>query len=137
MSGPSRPGSKMSVRFSAKGTFLLAWIVLLGMVVCQGARLNSPNVGNATNMSPESTGDPSSLLPLRFRDDPDESYWSGGGQYDPPVKAPGLTDEEFNETWRGMPNTLKIGILMPYTPNENSAYRTTISRISLSVSHRI
>ncbi|KAF9429570.1 hypothetical protein BGZ94_010276 [Podila epigama] len=52
--------------------------------------------------------------------------------YDPPIKAPQLTNEEFNLTWRGVPGTIKIGVLLPFT-DPDAGYRTILSRISLSV----
>ncbi|KAI8603788.1 periplasmic binding protein-like I [Dissophora ornata] len=53
--------------------------------------------------------------------------------YDPPYHAPGLTDEEFNETWWGLPNTLKIGVLLPFTVVTGPSNSRNFSRISLSV----
>ncbi|KAF9438605.1 hypothetical protein BGZ76_006504 [Entomortierella beljakovae] len=53
--------------------------------------------------------------------------------YDPPYHAPGLTDEEFSDTWHGVPNTLKIGVLLPFTPGNDTSYKKVLSRISLSV----
>ncbi|KAF8935822.1 hypothetical protein BGZ52_002741 [Haplosporangium bisporale] len=53
-------------------------------------------------------------------------------QYDPPIKPPQLTDEEFNQTWLGVPGTIKIGVLLPFT-DPDRGYRTILSRISLSV----
>jgi hypothetical protein len=53
--------------------------------------------------------------------------------YDTPIKPPQLTDEEFNQTWLGVPGTIKIGVLLPFT-DPDKGYRTILSRISLSVS---
>ncbi|KAF9393247.1 hypothetical protein CPC16_002475 [Podila verticillata] len=53
-------------------------------------------------------------------------------QYDPPIKPPQFTDEEFNQTWLGVPGTIKIGVLLPFT-DPDRGYRTILSRISLSV----
>lgn len=137
MSGPPRLNSKIPARLLTKATFLLAWVVLLGIVACQGALLDELNVGKMTSMTSEATEDPSSFQVHQFYDDPDDTFWIGHNDYDTPMRAPGLTDEEFQETWHGAPNTLKIGILMPFTPNPLKPYRTTMSRINLSVSHRI
>lgn len=54
--------------------------------------------------------------------------------YDPPVRLPGMTDKEFNETYHGIPNTLKIGILLPFTSDPRYAYRDHVARVSFSVS---
>ncbi|KAF9325456.1 hypothetical protein BG006_011073, partial [Podila minutissima] len=51
--------------------------------------------------------------------------------YDPPIKPEQLTDEEFNQTWSGIPGTIKIGVLLPFT-DPDKGYRTIMSRISLS-----
>ncbi|CAO3564805.1 unnamed protein product [Mortierella alpina] len=53
--------------------------------------------------------------------------------YDPPVRLPGMTDQEFNETYHGVPNTLKIGVLLPFTPDPRYAYRDHVARVSFSV----
>ncbi|KAF9951611.1 hypothetical protein BGZ70_000907, partial [Mortierella alpina] len=53
--------------------------------------------------------------------------------YDPPVRLPGMTDEEFNETYHGVPNTLKIGVLLPFTSDPRYAYRDHVARVSFSV----
>ncbi|KAF9283651.1 hypothetical protein BGZ68_005235, partial [Mortierella alpina] len=53
--------------------------------------------------------------------------------YDPPVRLPGMTDKEFNETYHGIPNTLKIGILLPFTSDPRYAYRDHVARVSFSV----
>ncbi|KAG0025303.1 hypothetical protein BGZ82_010095, partial [Podila clonocystis] len=52
--------------------------------------------------------------------------------YDPPIKPEQLTEEEFNQTWSGIPGTIKIGVLLPFT-DPDRGYRTIVSRISLSV----
>ncbi|KAF9142503.1 hypothetical protein BG015_000807, partial [Linnemannia schmuckeri] len=52
--------------------------------------------------------------------------------YDPPYQIPGLTHEEFEDTWYGEPNTIKIGVLLPFSPNAQFPYMTPLSRISLS-----
>ncbi|KAG0256274.1 hypothetical protein BG011_004642 [Mortierella polycephala] len=44
-----------------------------------------------------------------------------------------MTEEEFQETLFGVPNTLKIGVLLPFTNDERNIYREYISRLSLSV----
>ncbi|KAF9927496.1 hypothetical protein FBU30_003213 [Linnemannia zychae] len=56
-----------------------------------------------------------------------------GYVYDPPYRIPGLTQKEFEETWFGVPNTIRIGVLLPFTINPRSGYMTPLSRISLSV----
>ncbi|KAG0294102.1 hypothetical protein BGZ96_001789 [Linnemannia gamsii] len=56
-----------------------------------------------------------------------------GSTYDPPYRIPGLTQEEYEETWDGEPDTIKIGVLLPFTPNVQFPYMTPLSRISLSV----
>lgn len=53
--------------------------------------------------------------------------------YDPPYQIPGLTHEEFDQTWYGGANTIKIGVLLPFSPNDQFPYMTPLSRISLSV----
>ncbi|KAF8943575.1 hypothetical protein BGZ47_005290 [Haplosporangium gracile] len=53
--------------------------------------------------------------------------------YDPPYQIPGLTHEEFEDTWYGEPNTIKIGVLLPFSPNAQFPYMMPLSRISLSV----
>ncbi|KAG0075959.1 hypothetical protein BGZ90_009314, partial [Linnemannia elongata] len=53
--------------------------------------------------------------------------------YDPPYQIPGLTHEEFDQTWYGAANTIKIGILLPFSPSVQFPYMTPLSRISLSV----
>jgi hypothetical protein len=44
-----------------------------------------------------------------------------------------MTDEEFKETWHGIPNTIKIGVLLPFSPENDTSYRRTYARVSLSV----
>lgn len=66
----------------------------------------------------------------------DSDHFTGddhGSTYDPPYRIPGLTQEEYEETWNGKPDTIKIGILLPFTPNALFPYMTPLSRISLSV----
>ncbi|KAK3819952.1 MAG: 7 transmembrane sweet-taste receptor of 3 GCPR-domain-containing protein [Benniella sp.] len=63
----------------------------------------------------------------------DEGISSGGEKYDPPFHAPGLTDEELDETWYETPNTIKIGVLLPFSPANDTSYRRTYARVSLSV----
>ncbi|KAG0378076.1 hypothetical protein BGX24_004803 [Mortierella sp. AD032] len=53
--------------------------------------------------------------------------------YDPPYRIPGLTQDEFEETWYGEHDTIKIGVLLPFSPNPQYPYMTPLSRISLSV----
>lgn len=53
--------------------------------------------------------------------------------YDPPIKPEPLTDEEFNQTWSGIPGTIKIGVLLPFTEPERG-FQPILSRVSLSVS---
>ncbi|KAF9137682.1 hypothetical protein BGX30_009999, partial [Mortierella sp. GBA39] len=53
--------------------------------------------------------------------------------YDPPYQIPGLTHDEFDQTWYGGVDTIKIGVLLPFTPNAQFPYMTPISRINLSV----
>ncbi|KAF9986010.1 hypothetical protein BGZ75_002308 [Mortierella antarctica] len=53
--------------------------------------------------------------------------------YDPPVHLPGMTDKEFNETYHGIPNTLKIGVLLPFTSDSRYTYRDHVARVSFSV----
>jgi hypothetical protein len=57
-----------------------------------------------------------------------------GSTYDPPYRIPGLTQEEYEETWNGEPDTIKIGVLLPFTSNAQFPYMAPLSRISLSVS---
>ncbi|KAG0028779.1 hypothetical protein BGZ81_004427 [Podila clonocystis] len=57
---------------------------------------------------------------------------NGDSLYDPPIKPEQLTEEEFNQTWSGIPGTIKIGVLLPFT-DPDRGYRTIASRISLSV----
>ncbi|KAG0328841.1 hypothetical protein BGZ99_004329 [Dissophora globulifera] len=74
-----------------------------------------------------------SLAPAPSAYVPGATQGPGRDVFDPPYHTPGLTDQELNETWWGLPNTLKIGILLPFTPIANFGYRSNISRISLSV----
>ncbi|KAG0309282.1 hypothetical protein BGZ98_003884 [Dissophora globulifera] len=74
-----------------------------------------------------------SLVPAPSAYVPGATQGPGRDVFDPPYHTPGLTDQELNETWWGLPNTLKIGILLPFTPIANFGYRSNISRISLSV----
>lgn len=139
----SRTRSKVSRRTNSRGsnqkrvisfpTLCLLGCILLGHAACQG-------VGTPTHLAAlasESTNTPHHAHDSSIREaDFDDDFWGRdrGSQYDPPVKPAGLTDEEFNQTWLGEPNTLKIGVLLPFTPNINYSYRATLSRISLSVS---
>ncbi|KAG0342662.1 hypothetical protein BG004_005625 [Podila humilis] len=70
---------------------------------------------------------PTPQCPVNASHDP-----SSDSSYDPPTKAPQLTEEEFQQTWLGIPGTIKIGVLLPFT-DPDKGYRTSLSRISLSV----
>ncbi|KAF9135679.1 hypothetical protein BGW39_001078 [Mortierella sp. 14UC] len=61
------------------------------------------------------------------------NYDEYDAMYDPPYRIPGLTQDEFEETWYGEDNTIKIGVLLPFSPNAQFSYMTPLSRISLSV----
>jgi hypothetical protein len=140
----SRALSKVSKRTNNYGshqkriisfpTICLLSCILLGQAVCQGVGTSTNLAVAASESTHTNTPHHDHELPIRASDF-DDDFWGRdrGSQYDPPVKAPGLTDEEFNQTWLGQPNTLKIGVLLPFTPNPRYSYRATLSRISLSV----
>ncbi|KAF9905190.1 putative pyridoxal kinase [Linnemannia zychae] len=76
--------------------------------------------------------------PNHFRGNPfvDLDHLNSGDYdttYDPPYRIPGLTQNEFEETWYGEENTIKIGVLLPFSPSAQFSYMSPLSRISLSV----
>ncbi|KAF9083653.1 hypothetical protein BGX23_011243, partial [Mortierella sp. AD031] len=82
----------------------------------------------ATPKPPTSTGRPPLIDLNHINFDPDN-----GIEYDPPYRIPGLTEEEFDHTWYGEQNTIRIGVLLPFSPNPQSPYLSSITRINLSV----
>ncbi|KAF9181892.1 hypothetical protein BGZ51_005125 [Haplosporangium sp. Z 767] len=65
--------------------------------------------------------------------DPFHSPTDDYGDYNASAyRPPGMTEEEFQETLYGAPNTLKIGVLLPFTYDERYIYRKYVTRLSLS-----
>ncbi|KAG0277724.1 hypothetical protein BGZ95_005475, partial [Linnemannia exigua] len=81
-------------------------------------------VGNTTSPS---------LHPNPFVDFDHLNHDEYDTKFDLPYRIPGLTQNEFEDTWFGEEDTIKIGVLLPFTPNPQFPYTTPLSRISLSV----
>ncbi|KAF9115372.1 hypothetical protein BGX27_007991 [Mortierella sp. AM989] len=137
-----------SCNFSSQ--IALFWICLsLTCSVAYGAvaeaELTTLSNGNTITRTSASPTQSISFSPLPITTEPpsmpgpypDDRNRDLDSMYDPPYHAPGLTDEEFHETWHGAPNTLKIGVLLPFTPENDTSYKKNLSRISLSIQNLI
>ncbi|KAG0204686.1 hypothetical protein BGX28_003435 [Mortierella sp. GBA30] len=113
---------------------LVILIVILSTILTYGFAALAPSISRDSKEETDSSlearvstaADAGSSEPLRA------ITGEYGSSYDPPVRAPGLTDQEFNETFQGVPDTLKIGVLLPFTPDSQYPYLSKIARISLS-----
>ncbi|KAG9325377.1 hypothetical protein KVV02_004152 [Mortierella alpina] len=110
-----RPASRIGlVRLMMISTALLVFVFSGSAATADTSRISATKSAEAPALS-------SNCLTIQHAD------------YDPPVHLPGMTDKEFNETYHGIPNTLKIGVLLPFTSDSRYTYRDHVARVSFSV----